>query len=62
MQLAERKQIKELSEKDRKEGKRLSADEDWLRKVFQQQPRSDEKMAFLLRFTNGDDQPSHPPQ
>jgi hypothetical protein len=59
MQLAERKQVKPLSEKDRKEGKQLSADQEWLCKAFQKQPGSDEVMAFLLRLTKSDDQPPH---
>ncbi|MDB6124229.1 MAG: hypothetical protein JWQ71_3222 [Pedosphaera sp.] len=57
MQLAERKQVKPFSEKDRKEGKQLSADEEWLCKAFQKQPGSDEVMAFLLRLTRSNDQP-----
>ena len=59
MQLAERKQVKPLSEKERKEGKQLSADQEWLCKAFQKQPGSDEVMAFLLRLTKSDDQSPH---
>jgi hypothetical protein len=61
MKLAEYKQVKKLTEKDKAEGKQLSPEQEWLMNAFQQQPKT-KKMAFLLRLTSENDQSPHPAQ
>ena len=58
--IAERKQTKPLTEQERKDGKQLTPDQEWLIKAGLKQPGDDALIAFLLRHTRGHDQPPHP--
>jgi len=59
LKLAEFKEIKRLSEKELKEGKFLTPEQEWLSDAFLQQPGSDEVIGRLLQRTRADDQPPH---
>ncbi len=58
--VAERKQTKPLTDQERKDGKQLTPDQEWLIKAGLKQPGDDALIAFLLRHTRGHDQPPHP--
>ena len=57
--IAERKQTKPLTEQERKDGKKLTPDQEWLTKAGLKQPKENGLIAFLLRHTRGHDQPPH---
>ena len=59
LKLAEFKEIKRLSEKQLKEGKSLTPEQEWLADAFLQQPGSNEGIARLLQRTRANDQPPH---
>ena len=62
MKMAERKQIKPLSEKELRDGKRkpLTSDEQWRVYAYTKEPSSTDVLAYLLEITRGNDQPPHP--
>jgi len=58
--IAEHKPAKPLTEQERKDGKQLTADQEWLIKAGLKQPGDDAVIAYLLRHTRCHDQPPHP--
>ncbi len=58
--IAERKQTKPLTDQERKDGKQLTSDQEWLTKAGLKQPGDDGLIAFLLQRTPCHDQPPHP--
>jgi len=59
LKLAEFKEIKRPSEKELKEGKSLTPEQEWFADAFLQQPGNDELIAGLLQRTRVNDQSSH---
>ena len=59
LKLAEFKEIKRPTEKELKEGKSLTREQEWLADAFLQQPRNNEIIARLLQRTRANDQPPH---